>query len=247
MNESTLTQLKIIVERAVRPVRASVTSKQKMRAELLAHVVGVFEEENKGGDDQAALARTQERFGHAAELADRLQASVPEVDRLNQVAENLLGYGSGESAVRPARQLAAVVGAACFVALGVMIVIHVLRGHGSEWLTVARVPSLLAPLLMAFWVFCGTLLAHAMQQALFGPAGFSWLRVGLVAAAAWIIISVTTFAVCLVVLADMQTSLWDALSLLPYGVLLPVLLAAVACFVHSECRHAREWESLQID
>ena len=45
MNESTLTQLKIIVERAVRPVRASTSRKRKMREELLAHVSGVFEEE----------------------------------------------------------------------------------------------------------------------------------------------------------------------------------------------------------
>ena len=45
MNESTLTRLKIIVERAVRPVRASVSCKHKMREELFAHVIGVFEEE----------------------------------------------------------------------------------------------------------------------------------------------------------------------------------------------------------
>ena len=44
MNESTLTRLKIVVERAVRPVRASTARKRKMREELLAHVVGVFEE-----------------------------------------------------------------------------------------------------------------------------------------------------------------------------------------------------------
>ena len=56
MNESTLTELKIIVERAVRPVRASTSRKRKMREELLAHVSGVFEEEEaKLGDGQAAF------------------------------------------------------------------------------------------------------------------------------------------------------------------------------------------------
>src|SRR5215470_5898455 len=34
MNESTLTQLKVIVERAVRPVQASISCKRKMREEL---------------------------------------------------------------------------------------------------------------------------------------------------------------------------------------------------------------------
>jgi hypothetical protein len=59
MNESILTQLKVIVERAVRPVRASTSRKRKMREELLAHVVGVFEEEcARLGDDRAALERT---------------------------------------------------------------------------------------------------------------------------------------------------------------------------------------------
>ena len=44
MNESTMTGLKIIVERAVRPVQVSNTRRQKIREELLAHVGGVFEE-----------------------------------------------------------------------------------------------------------------------------------------------------------------------------------------------------------
>ena len=67
MNESTLTQLKIIVERAVRPVEASIARKRKMREELLAHVVGVFEEESaRLGDDRAALERTALRFGNPA-------------------------------------------------------------------------------------------------------------------------------------------------------------------------------------
>ena len=38
MNEPTLTRLKIIVERAVRPVRASTTRKRRMREELLARL-----------------------------------------------------------------------------------------------------------------------------------------------------------------------------------------------------------------
>ena len=47
MNDCTLTQLKILVERVVRPVRASSERKRKMRDELLAHVSAVFEQEAK--------------------------------------------------------------------------------------------------------------------------------------------------------------------------------------------------------
>ena len=247
MRESTLTQLKIIVERAVRLVQASAARKRKMREELLAHVVGVFEEEDKLGDEQAALARTRERFGQAAELTGQLQASVPPNDRVERFAENLFGYGSGESALRLAAQVAVAAGAVSFVLLGIAILIQVLRGQGSEWLTVARVPSLLAPLWMAFWVFCGTVLIYGMGRALFGPAGRSWLRVGLVDAAAWIVIPVTAFAMCLLVLADIQRSLWDVVPLLPHGVLLSLTLVAVAFLVDSSCRHDREWARLDID
>jgi ATP-dependent Clp protease ATP-binding subunit ClpC len=247
MNEAILMQLKILVERAVRPVRASVLRKRKMREELLAHVSGVFEEEAKLGDEQAALARTQERFGQAAELTGQLQASVPRGDDIHRFAENLVGYGSGESALRLAAQAAAAVGAVSSILLVIAILVQSLRGQGSEWLTVARVPSLLAPLWGAFLAFCGALLYHGMRQALFGPAGRSWLRAGLIAAAAWLLIPATTFALCLAVTADLQGSLWDVVPLLPHGVLVPVVMVAVACVLGSECRHDREWTSLQID
>jgi hypothetical protein len=218
-----------------------------MREELLAHVVGVFEEEAKLGDEQAALARTQERFGQAAELTDHLQASVPPNDRVDQFAENLLGYWSGQSALRLAATLAALAGALSFVLLGITILIQVLRGQGSEWLTVARVPSLLAPLWMAFLAFCFTLLIHGMRQALFGPAGRSWLRAGLVAAAAWILIPVSAFAVCLALMADIQKSLWEVVPLLLHGVVAPVALVAVTYLVNSSYRHDREWARLDIN
>jgi hypothetical protein len=246
MNESTLTQLKILVERVVRPVRASTFRKRKMREELLAHVVGVFEEEARLGNEQVALARTRERFGQAAELTGQLQASVPPGDGINRFAEDFV-YGSGESALLLAARAAAAVGAVCFVLVGIVILIHVLRGQGREWLTVARLPSLLAPLWGAFLVFCGTLLHYGMRHALFGPAGRSWLRASLVAAAAWLIIPVTTLALCLVVRADIQRSLWEVVPLLPPGVLVPVALVAMAYLVDSECRDDREWASLQID
>ena len=246
MNESTLTHLKILVERAVRPVQASAARKRRMREELLAHVVGVFEEESKLGDEEAALARTQERFGQAAELTGQLQASVPPSDSFERSAENFFG-GSGESVLRLAARFAAAFGVLASVLLGIMILICVLRGQGDEWLTVARVPSLLAPLWTTFITFCATLLIHGMWQALFGPAGRSWLRAGLVAVAAWLLVPVSSFAMFLAVMADIQKSLREVMPLLPYGVVAPVALVAVTYLVNSEFRHDREWASLQID
>jgi hypothetical protein len=102
-----------------------------------------------------------------------------------------------------------------FVFVGIAILIQGLRGQGNERLTAARIPSLLAPVAMGFLAFCGALLMHGMRQSLFGPAGRSWLRAGLVAAASWIIIPLTTFGICLTLLADVQTSLWNVLPMLP--------------------------------
>jgi hypothetical protein len=88
MNPSTLTQLKILVERAVRPVRASTHRTRKMREELLGHVTAVFEEEAANlGDEGRALERTQERFGNPAELTGQLQESVPASDRWVRFSE----------------------------------------------------------------------------------------------------------------------------------------------------------------
>jgi hypothetical protein len=149
--------------------------------------------------------------------------------------------GSGESALRLAALLAALCGAGGFVSLGITILIHGQRG----WLTVTWVPTLLIPLLIAFFAFCGTLLTLAMRQALFGPAGPSWLRVGLVAVAAWLIIPVTAFVWGLAQMADIPRSLWDVVT--PHGVLAPVALVAAAYLVNSNCRDDREWASLHID
>jgi hypothetical protein len=244
MNESTLTQLKILVERAVRPVRASAARKRKMREELLGHVVGVFEEEANLGDEQATLARTQERFGQAAELTGQLQESVPRSDRVERFAENLFG-GSGQSALRLAARFAAAFGALSFVPVGIMILIH---GRLSVAGRAPALPILWIPLSTAFLAFCGTLLIHGMRQALFGPAGRSWLRAGLVAAAAWIVIPVTTFALGLAVTVDIQRILWEfVVPLLPSNVLAPVALVALVYVFDSEWRHDREWARLDIN
>ena len=63
-----------------------------MREELLAHVVGVFEEESaKLGDDRAALERTALRFGNPAEVTSQLQESVPARDTIRRFFEGRPG------------------------------------------------------------------------------------------------------------------------------------------------------------
>jgi len=104
VNESTLTRLKIIVERSVRPVRASVYCKRKMREELLAHVSAVFEEESvKLGEEQAALERTELRFGNPVELTSALQESVSARDVIRQFFEGSTLRHNGSTFCRAVR------------------------------------------------------------------------------------------------------------------------------------------------
>ena len=107
MNESTLTQLKIIVERAVRPVQASISCKRKMREELLAHVSGAFEDELAHlQDEHAALERTLVRFGNPTEVMSELQDSVPVSDRLWRFWEGRPGESTLRFALRCVTMLA---------------------------------------------------------------------------------------------------------------------------------------------
>ncbi len=97
MNDVILKELKIVVERAVRPVRATVARKRKMREELLAHLVSIFEEEARHGDEQAALEEAKRRFGDPRELTTQLQQAVPRWDRCRSILESM-GCEPGESA-----------------------------------------------------------------------------------------------------------------------------------------------------
>ena len=77
MNDEIVKELKIVVEQAVRPVRATMARKRRMREELLAHLTAIFEEEAEAlGDDQAALDQAKRRFGDPRELTGEIQESV---------------------------------------------------------------------------------------------------------------------------------------------------------------------------
>ena len=98
MDDVILQELKRVVERAVRPVRATMARKRRMREELLAHLVAIFEEEaGKLGDEQAALEQAKQRFGDPRELTGQLQQAVPWLDRFRSILENM-GCQPGESA-----------------------------------------------------------------------------------------------------------------------------------------------------
>jgi hypothetical protein len=244
MNDLTLTQLKIIVERAVRPVRATTSRKKKMREELLSHVAAIFEEEAKVGDDSVALARTAARFGDPAELMRQLQATAPAREAPFCWIESFAGSPMQEPVWRRALRYAGLVGvfSASFLA-----VFFVVTGRSSEWLTLARLPSVLAPVWLGMLVFLATMLEHGMRQALFGPDGRSWTRAILMGVLTWLLVPCFTLAWSIGITGQFAASVWDTLPLFASGLLAPAALVVVVCACVSEIRYLDEWASLPID
>jgi hypothetical protein len=204
MNESTLSQLKIIVERAVRPVQASFARKRKMREELLAHVLGVFEEESaKVGNDQAALERTASRFGNPAEVTSQLQETVPARDAIRRYWEGQ----PGEPVLRTAIRFAWVFGvfALAFVVFFMGLLVASLQvGPVGMWPRTALIQCVYAVLAIPVWL-CGlVVLTSWMKKALSDYAGRSRPKVALVAA-----------GTSLFMLLLLAAALWPSWSALP--------------------------------
>jgi hypothetical protein len=244
MIDETLIQLKILVERVVRPVRAAASRKRKMREELLAHVTAVYEEEAKTGDASMALERTAQRFGTPAELTSQLQAAAPATDKLAWWIDRAVGAHTRESALRRAFRISALVGGMCTAGLFIMILVI---GRWHEWLTLYRLPAILSPVYMAVLTFFGTLLALGMRQAMFGPGGRSWPRILILGVASWLLVPGVTLAWCCGFTGDIAASLAEIVLLFLTGLLAPITLIMVLWLADAEIRYLEEWASLKID
>jgi Clp amino terminal domain, pathogenicity island component len=145
-----LMQMKI-VERAVRPVRASLPRKRKMREELLAHLAAIHEEEMaKLNDSAAALAEANRRFGDSKKLARELESSLPWSERLSFAVERHLGWRAPESAARYCMRLGFnfAICMACCIALPLLIESLLINQYNTaDWWSAMRVCGL-----FLFWL-----------------------------------------------------------------------------------------------
>jgi Clp amino terminal domain, pathogenicity island component len=101
-----IVQMKI-VERAVRPVRAGVPCKRRMREELVAHLAAIYEQELLRFDDpSAAMEEAARRFGDPAGLARELEAALPYHERLSHLVERWFAWRAPETTIRFSLRLA---------------------------------------------------------------------------------------------------------------------------------------------
>jgi hypothetical protein len=178
MNDAIHTRLRVIVERAVRPVRASEARKRAMREELLSHVTAVFEEEAaRPGGDEAALARTAERFGNPAALAAQLEASAPWFDPVERWVDSLW-FSAGESTLLRAARLTALCELFSLGMIG-----FVWNEINASWRLDTLWPFGWAMVAIALFVTSFTFLSSAIRELLRDASPAAWLRAATVFAA----------------------------------------------------------------
>jgi ATP-dependent Clp protease ATP-binding subunit ClpC len=177
MNELTLTQLKTLVERVVRPVQASIARKRRMRDELLAHVIATFEQElAKLDNESAALEQTAVRLGDPSTLTNELQESISIGDRIRSFVDTIWSRPGESWLFRAVRQ---------GVLIDLLTVVFLL----TPWLA-AGAPlrhlsidafRLVEPVLLALFLiaFAYPFLAEWMFRAIYGFRGRSPRKIAL--------------------------------------------------------------------
>lgn len=152
-----LTQMKV-VERVIRPLRASISRKRTIREELLAHMSAIYDQERaKSADREVALQNARERFGDPAELRREIQSSIPYCERFNYLMERQLQYRAPESAAHFAYRIALITLILLVPILGLTTLGVTLRyGWTIDVQSLARVMSAIAILTpitqFAIWI-----------------------------------------------------------------------------------------------
>jgi hypothetical protein len=248
MNDSISIQLKILVERAVRPVRAGTGRKMQMREELLAHATSVFEEElARQSDAQAALRATAQRFGDPGALAAQLQGSVPRRSILYSYLEAWWGFSpelwtiveTTAGAFRLATRAGIAASAGMLLAYLPLLLMkeEIARLGVGLPLSIAAASGLYIFALMLF----GLWLQQAVSQR-------SWLQAAAIVVISALIPPEITFMLCAIASWDVAWSFDIATAqLLPSLLLMPVAVICLAIAIDREIRVQQEWAGLVID
>jgi hypothetical protein len=247
MNDSTLTEVKIVVERVVRPVRAPMARKRKMREELLAHLAAIFEEEvEKRGDEQAALLAAKRRFGNPQELSSELQRAVSRYDRFDGAMERYIGFRRGDSALGHAVRIATIPWIWFPVMVLLLPLILTIRERQYE---IARTTLALvvAHAVMSATGFVLTLLIHGLRRSLVCESR----RRSVLLATVYVLVSLALVPLGKTAIswAVSNGGAWrymDILGLCWSSLLVLVLLLLLARAIAKDVRRQEEWECLEI-
>jgi ATP-dependent Clp protease ATP-binding subunit ClpC len=251
VNDQPLQELKIVVEQAVRPVRATMARKRRMREELLGHLIAIFEEEAaRLGDDQAALDQAKRRFGDPRELTAELQETVPWWDKLARLSEAAGLRGPRESLLHFAARVT--VAAMVFVAVPMLILAPIVSLCGRQ-----RSPDELDFMVRTLFfvgisnvplTVCFILLTDGMYRSLYrGPKNRSWRQAAIYGLLSMAFFPVLAFAWCWALTGNLAMSCTQLRLGCYFVPLAPVLFAGLAGQAAKQLRDYEEWASLEVD
>lgn len=247
MNDVILKELKIVVERAVRPVRATLARKRKMREELLAHLMAIFEEEmQKAGGERAALDQAKRRFGNPKELTTQLQQSVPRWDRISFIVEDFLCFRVGESALRHAARVAVLPWMWCPVVCLLVPLVSLIRGRGYE---ISRMMFTLvaAGALVSGIVLILTLSVHGVRNRLYCEVSRRSIPLAMVQGVlSALLLPIGAFLLSWTASNDVASAFAHSRLLWCFSLLVPILLVLIARGIEKDRRYQEEWKRLEV-
>ncbi len=253
-----MNELKIHVERAVRPIQASLRTKLRMRNELYSHLLEIHEEESaRTTDEPTAIAAAIKRFGEPESLTAELQETVSRFEMYEAKLDGWIWRRDSESYMQHAFRLAASYSALipiCLLAIFLVWLVQESLGvhpHKSPSEFVYSVTRFGLSMLVYFviQVFAVSLIGSHFYH-LFND---SWRPKSLPAAiglslGAGVFVLATGWLLLLVMVGSMEASIT---LLFPSWTILATLVSiGLACFtfvLRYETEQAAPWTSLQID
>jgi len=253
MNEATQIELKKIVERAVRPVRAGIERKRRMRDDLLSHVVAVYEEElGRSNNEAASLAATIKRFGDPAPLTAELQASVSFVDRLPFViGTRVFDFRPGETIRRRAFRLTmmglAFTTVVSILALGAFFPLLMILGKPMHWSEAFRFLLVVYGPSQCVVTFLFVPILDLLRKAMSEPKSRNRFAAAVVLVASSGIIPIVSFFDYWALSQEFGIALRLTMRLLPMSALTPFGLYFLAWATAREIAYRNEWQALEIE
>lgn len=247
MNDTILTELKIIVERCVRPLRASDDRKRRMREELLDHLTAIFEEERKlHSDEHFTLKRARERFGEPEDLMAELQATVSRWDRGCAIFDKLR-FNPGQPLWIQFSKYFSVMFVTFTLMTCLMIPISWIRDGLDEIGIVLHVALVMSATIAAL-TFAFTFLIERIRQAMYeSKAKYKRWAVTIYGLASLGVFPVITWLAYWGFLGEFNASL-DGLFLgCAFAPVLPLFFVLLARVEEKQVRQDREWASLEIN
>jgi ATP-dependent Clp protease ATP-binding subunit ClpC len=183
-----------LVERAVRPVRASIVHKRKVRDELLSHLTGIYDEElERCGTPLSAMQAASERFGDPTELARELNASLPLGERIGYYINRNLVCRPHESASRYMLRFATGLTAfmAIFFCCIVLVFVFLKEGWGTTLILARPIVGTLPCFFVDAWLL-GVLYIKLRDAMCGAPWARKSLTMAVVSSATIAIVSFTT-------------------------------------------------------